>query len=812
MPGYYNLNKAANSMDKDFKRMESSAPEMNQPITEQNQHPVYDAGQSLKDAVQDAEKKFGSRKSTHENVFLWTDKKDAWMKMEKYREFSDKNNKELKDYSARYINHSARKRASSSAEAKAQYKKYNVKMQKLSVMAEELDAFDNLNSAAGFKEVKKFFNQSMEALDLREAAMKAAAEVKSINEADENFRKAKITRMILAQKLNLARKYRNKYRESRETREMEDYFQNECDKLKRKFALFLYDYKMAYLAARGNVDSIKLEEVAPVENEHVENEQNRVENEHVENEQNVAGNEQNVAENVDVNLDDQDVDIRVGRIKSKFGEAGNTRWKDKLREGGNQIYVNPKLENVREALERISGNQDNKYNNQLDKIRYFGRSNPGTTILKLHRRKGHSYSKKDEIVFRIDLLGTKDSVDIDPETIAIPVENFIRKIGSSALLGDDKKERDAYFKWLKEVKHHESMENIDLNAVDAQFRHRQQLMAEQNVGLIVDYFSYKKLGKNNEDPALEHVNKGIRVRQAEHNVPEHLKELREGQKRELITINGCDSYLGGGEFSIEAAAGYMKELAKARLTPIFDSWTNGTAQPKTIRFMLDGLSRGGVNASLGAMAINGWVAEAYPQYAKYVKYDLIQRDPVPGPSTATLKDSIKIGGAALDQELDKNGFIKGTKFKPLSKAATNSTVFYSLHPAVGKYSPFYQPQRVYGANRIILSVFEHTDNGKMPGVFDDFFKNKTKSRAMLNNSNGEFYAGSGISDLDDGVYVLDEYSTLTKIDSYEDAVKVLNITRNDHIYSKRKARILDVLKVWFIEHNANQGGNVANGR
>ena len=519
---------------------------------------------------------------------------------------------------------------------------------------------------------------------------------------------------------------------------------------------------------------------------------------------------------IDVKNDTTPAKIQSGQIANKFGRKGTDEWRNKLREGQSRVYENPQLNGVRKALDEISTQQGNKYAEQLNKISNWRKPSTDKTPYKKHSSKGHSYSKNDEIVFRFDLLGTKGSVDIELESIESEVAKLVRALEAARVTGAAKTELQEYFSWLKNVKHHESIENYDLNdnqIYNAKFRNLQKQLVDQDKDLVVDYFSYKKYGKNNDTQNLERVNKGIRVRQAERNESEEKKTLREGQVRELITIQGCDQYLGGGKFSIEAAAEYMKELAKNRLIPLFESWTKGEAEPKTIHFMMDGVSRGGVNASLGAMAINGWVSEAYPQYVKFVKYDLIQRDPVPGPSTATQKDSIRIGGAAIDQELDKNGCIKGTSYKPLSKAATNSTVFYALHPNVGPASPFYQPQRVYGANRIILSPFEHADDGKIPGVFDDLvYKTYGKSRVMLNNSNGEFYAGSGVSDLDDGVYVLDEYSTLTKINSYEDAEKIFDKTRKSGIYSRRKARILDVVKDWFMEHRNEQGGNIENGR
>lgn len=789
MPNY-NLNKAAKRMEKDYQYMQVHSPQMNQPITEQNREIGYVAAQGLKDAAHDAQKQFAIRERAHENVFLWKDQKDTWTKTAKYTEFANKNNQEVQDYSERYTNHSARKRAGSSSEAAKQYETYNSRMLQLSNMAEEIDALTNVNSPEAIKEIKKFFKESLAVLDIREKAMRASAEVKSTSEADEAYRKAKIRRLILSQKVSLARKYSEKYNETRETRVLGEYFQQQFEKLNVELVKYHHDYKKAYIAARGSVDHIMLEELAPA------NEQ--------------AGNQA-----FDVKNDVESENISTKNYKKKFGQPGTNDFRNKLREGQNNIAVNSSLSSVRDALNKISHDQGDKYSEQLNKITNLG-SGYGNVTLKRHMRKGHSYSQNNEIVYRFDLLGTSDSVNYTVKEKKDVIEILTDSLSHPNISDYQKNLLKVYFKWLKEVKHHPSMDNIDLNDANIfsqEFRQSQFQVAKRSKNkLVADYYSYTVFGKNNDSEEIGHANRGIRVREAERNTKPEDKKLREGQIRELISINGCERTLGGGEFGIDASAEYMRELAKGRLEPLFNRWADGTEAPKTIHFMMDGVSRGGVTASLGAMAINGWVAKEYPQYLKFVKFDLIQRDPVPGPSTANEKDSVRIGGATNDQELDENGFIKGTNYKPLSKASSNSTVFYALHPDVGVWSPFFQPQRVYGANRIILSPFEHADNGKIPGVFNSIFQKNNKSRAMLNNSNGEFYAGSGVSDLDDGVYILDEYSTLTKINSYEDAVKILNETRNDHIYSKRKGRILDVVKAWFDEHKEAQEGNVANGR
>ncbi len=277
-----------------------------------------------------------------------------------------------------------------------------------------------------------------------------------------------------------------------------------------------------------------------------------------------------------------------------------------------------------------------------------------------------------------------------------------------------------------------------------------------------------------------------------------------------IVVSGA-GLLNLGEFSIEDNCKSVLKIAQSKLIPIFQSWKEGGV-PKNLHFSMKGLSRGAVNTGLAAMTINGWVAENYPQYEKYIMYDVVQFDPVPGSTVRTEYDKIRYGGAAnSNQELDKNGFIKGTKYKPLSKNNTNSTVFYSMHPDMGIGSPFLQPQCVLGANRIILHSSSHTDDystvrlggpmhiGGPKEVLDN--KDIEKTEYFYNSSNGEYYSTEGVQELDEGVYILDEYDILTKVDNFEDAKKVLLGSRNDKLYSSRENRLLYTLKDWFANHS-----------
>jgi len=604
-----------------------------------------------------------------EKVFLYEDKKEDAIvkKIQKYRTFSDENNAELKNYSVRFTNRSAGKRADSAKDAHKLYRKHNRKMLELVNRAAIMNTRDG---EASVKDVRKFFKETLEAIDLRKEAMIAAARVKSTSKEDELFRIAKINREMAKLKSKLAARYAAKYEGKNNT--LSSYFRKSYIEYFNVVEKYSGEYEKRFTAVKGNAL---------------------------------------------IEMDNEDEEFAP---EDSIIEENNTFLIVKKEVELEKHYDNKHINSVRGAIEEIRG----KYESQLGaKDRLFNQKIVNNRIpVKNHNRKGHEYSK-DDYVIKFNVLGTNANF-----------ENYG--------LADTDYKRNKYFGM--------PVNNRYGNAV----RVKVSQSADRNQGL------------------------------------------------QKVSIKGTDSLLGGGQYSIDNTARIICEQARERLKPVFDSWEkNGTVR-KPIHLMFSGVSRGGVSASLGAMAVNEWISREYPEYVKYVKYDIIQHDPVPGPFESNEKNQIRIGGATGAQLLDNKGCIKGTSYKPLPTSATNSTVFYCFHPD-NALAPAFQPQKIYGANKIILTAYGHGTDGNSDGMFKLAKKNRKDSinrTAFLNNENGEFYSGTGVIDLEDGVYVLDEFDTLTKLKSYEDAERIFNRVRRDIIYSKRKALVLDVVKYWFATH------------
>ncbi len=137
-------------------------------------------------------------------------------------------------------------------------------------------------------------------------------------------------------------------------------------------------------------------------------------------------------------------------------------------------------------------------------------------------------------------------------------------------------------------------------------------------------------------------------------------------------------------------------MGKDYLTVIFDKWES-LQDCRNIPIILKGHSRGAVAAAEGAMMLKQWVAENYPQYLPYVKFELVQYDPVPGFGS-------RFG---VNEEFDHSGHKEyeksGDKMRALGEGA-EPTVVCSLHT---EHSSFFTPQAVKGAKRVILTPFKH---------------------------------------------------------------------------------------------------------
>lgn len=274
----------------------------------------------------------------------------------------------------------------------------------------------------------------------------------------------------------------------------------------------------------------------------------------------------------------------------------------------------------------------------------------------------------------------------------------------------------------------------------------------------------------------------------------HVRKKVDGNKTR-ISMAGPIS-LGGarnaGDYSIENLRQYMQTMAQEYLTNVFSSWAS-EEDYHDISIIIKGHSRGAVASAEGAMMIKHWVHENFPWFEKYVKFELTQYDPVAGFGSNW--------GANKEFDHTQNETITDgeNKMRALGDSA-ETTVMYSMHT---DHTLFFDPQAVAGAKRVILTPFKH---GVGLGDIDDTkVKEKDGEREQQQHrpgytdaKTGNVYRGSGINELPEGVYIVDEQNTLIRFETYEDAEKVVNaVLKGTWFQGTRHETVLSMAKTWF---------------
>lgn len=271
--------------------------------------------------------------------------------------------------------------------------------------------------------------------------------------------------------------------------------------------------------------------------------------------------------------------------------------------------------------------------------------------------------------------------------------------------------------------------------------------------------------------------------------------------------------LGGardaGDYSIDNLREYMLTVGEIYLERVIEDWKKlekkaenaadekdfrkaeeYRARIKPVTISLKGHSRGAVAASHGAMKIKNWLHENYPQYEKYVDFELVQYDPVPGYFSdrgAKHRINIRQNKTPEDaQELKKLGMM------PLGDKA-QTTVIYSMHT---EHKLFFSPQNVNGAKRVIFVPEKHAVNLNTT----DKSQRKPHRNGYTDASTGQVYRNSGLSELPEGVYIADEKQRMVKLPNPEVGHKILEaVTKPTWFQASRHRRLNTAIDNWFAD-------------
>lgn len=265
----------------------------------------------------------------------------------------------------------------------------------------------------------------------------------------------------------------------------------------------------------------------------------------------------------------------------------------------------------------------------------------------------------------------------------------------------------------------------------------------------------------------------------------YVRERVSGNKRRY-TMSGPDSLNHTGDYTTRHLRAYMRDIVFNFLMEKYDDWNGGSILPsQPVWIKIQGHSRGGVAASEGAMMIRQMILENYgEEFARMVKFDIVQYDPVPGADTFyQVAQEVDYQNGATDADAQGIFESDGVKYAALGDSA-QTTVIYSMHSEhdILKFTP----QVVKGVDRIIVTPFRHSagldETDVNPVINEEGQVTRDGHRqAFVDAQTQTAYRMGSLNDLDRGVYILDEYNTLIKIDSFGNFTQIM-----ESLYEKVK--------------------------
>lgn len=410
-----------------------------------------------------------------------------------------------------------------------------------------------------------------------------------------------------------------------------------------------------------------------------------------------------------------------------------------------------------------------KHYDAFDKLMIKKEGDEPTENLTLHHSAGSKYTLNGEDVIEFNMAGSGF--------------RYWRKDYKGMVGWEDKDEyygRDIkvswYNKllfWLPKIKSKAQIEQMNAD------RHARNAQIEKLHGKLV---TEKVAGKT-----LHHLRK-----------KESVNEL--GATKTRFTLRGPNS-INTGKYNEDNLEEYMLALGQSTLETKFAKWKDlgddELANEKPINIIIQGHSRGAVASGLGAMRIKRWIFDNYPRFLGKVHFEVIQYDPVAGAwDNYGNNEMIDHTNYALKE--------KDSRYMALGEEA-NTTVFYSMH---SNHSVAFTPQIVKNAKRLILSMADHSVN---LNEADQSQKGKTTRQTYLAQKDGKIQAfrGTGISDLDKGIYMADDHYNLIRINSLEEFDAIAKpLLKGTVMQSSRHKAVRRAVKAWF-EGNGQQVSDAA---
>lgn len=278
----------------------------------------------------------------------------------------------------------------------------------------------------------------------------------------------------------------------------------------------------------------------------------------------------------------------------------------------------------------------------------------------------------------------------------------------------------------------------------------------------------------------------------------HLREkktVRDGKTKYRYTFPGPSAdglgLLDQGAYSIDNNTKIAFEIAKQFLEPYMKTWMENKDKPgfvqAPIHINLYGHSRGAVAASETLAEISDWIRsqKGYEGFADKVFFDIVQRDPVPGPDV--------ISGRKRHPDLSKYPNVSST---------TINTILADKEA----FGLLFRNQRTRGQDRLIIGTTPHgvglegVDMSQVGEAGDGM----AHQFGYYDVRSGAYYRGSGVNDLPKGVYISDDKHNLFRVTRYSQIDQLIRLVDPNGSYNKsqnvRQSNIRESVKNWFVDH------------
>ena len=245
-----------------------------------------------------------------------------------------------------------------------------------------------------------------------------------------------------------------------------------------------------------------------------------------------------------------------------------------------------------------------------------------------------------------------------------------------------------------------------------------------------------------------------------------------------------------GSYTISKNTVLAKKIATDYLADLIEKWKQDPTAPennKPVHINITGHSRGAVAASETVAEVSDWLSQqkGCEDFAKNVDFRLLLRDPVPGPDV-------------LDER---------RRQPDLSRIPNlETTTIYTTATHKDVFGKTFRPQKTRGQERIIIGTTPHSLG--LEGVDKSQMSYKDDGVAhqwgYFNAENKQYYRGSGINDLPEGVYLTDEKRNLIRVTKYSQVDNVMNLV-NQHSQilidnDQRQKDLRNVVRNWFVDN------------